>query len=87
MLFHGEDLQLKAEIGEVMNEKYSDKAIVLKNIHTLEGVFIQYYLVIRKFEDFLYLQELNHGAQVEFTGNVFSKFSNRILLPRGFRKV
>jgi len=82
--FNGEDLQLMAEFDECINKKYGNKRIVLKHIHTLDGVYIQHYLVIQKLEDFLYLEKLNHGDRVEFTGNVFSQYNGRVLLPRGF---
>lgn len=85
--FNGEDLQLRAEIDECISEKYGNKTIVLKNVHTLDGVYVQHYLVITKYEDFLYLHKLNLGDKVEFTGNVFSNYNCRVLLPRGFEIV
>jgi hypothetical protein len=78
------EVKLIAVFEGAVNELYGEKAIVLKDIMTLDGVYVQHYLLLKNFEDFVCLQDLNHGEKVLFTGNVYAGSNFGVLLPRDF---
>lgn len=78
------EVRLTAVFEEAVNELYGEKAIVLKDIMTLDGIYVQHYLLIRNLDVFRQIQYLSHGDKVVFTGNVYADSNYGVLLPRDF---
>jgi hypothetical protein len=81
------EVQLIAELEGIVDERYGEKAIVLKDIHTLDGVYVQHYLLLRKLDDFIRMQYLKRGEKVVFTANFYPDSNFGVLLPRDFMLV
>lgn len=77
-------VKLMAVFEEALNEFCGEKVIVLKDIMTLDGIYVQHYMLIKNLDAFMQMQYLCSGDKVVFTGNYYKNSNYGVLLPRDF---
>lgn len=80
----GFNVPLVAEFDEYRNDANEPRVIILRNVETLEGMYVQKYLVIHKIDDYQ-LCELQRGDKIRFIACVVDQFGNKIFDPHDFQ--
>lgn len=78
----GFSVHLIGEFDEYRNDAY--RVIILRNVETLDGMYVQKYLVIHKIDDYR-LCELQRGDKIRFIACVVDQFGNKIFDPHDFQ--
>ncbi|AFV24627.1 hypothetical protein Mpsy_2423 [Methanolobus psychrophilus R15] len=79
----GFNVPLVAEFDEYRNDVNEPRVIILRNVETLDGMYVQKYLVIHRIDDYR-ICELERGQRVQFVGCIINKCGNKILDPHDF---